>query len=98
MKKNIKFYVEFESTESQNIYSLQSRYFDTDSEAIAWYRNNFDYVDMNEIIVSLMKAVFDDNEELQEIIYVCDITAKYLLRNTEIKSNTLLELQRKEEK
>lgn len=77
----IKYYVEFESSESQYPYSLQSRYFDTEQEAIEWYKNGFDYVDMNEIFVSLMRATFSD-DILNEITYCYDITAKYGLRRT----------------
>lgn len=79
--ENIKYYVEFENTESQNAYSLQSKYFETEQDAINWYRNSFDYVDMDEIIVSVMKAKFDSDGLLDEITYCYDITAKFTLKS-----------------
>ena len=84
MNIKTKYYVEFESTESQNKYSIQSKYFDTEQEAIQWYKDSFDYVDTDEIIVGIMKAEMeeDDNGDnmLIDICYLYDITAKYLLK------------------
>ena len=79
-----KYYVEFESTESENKYSIQSKYFDTEQEAIQWYKDSFDFVDINEIIVSIMKAEMEEDENgddmLIDIYYLYDITAKYCLK------------------
>lgn len=79
-----KYYVEFENTESQQRYNLQSKYFDSEQEAIVWYKNSFDFVDIDEIIVSLMKAEMEQDEcgdyILKDIYYLYDITAKYNLK------------------
>lgn len=75
-----KYYVEFENTLGQNQYSIQSKYFDTRDEAIQWYINNFDYVNTDEIVVSLMYAEFDNNGQLDDIYFEEDITTKFYLK------------------
>ena len=56
-----KYYIEFEHTNDDNYYCLQSKWFDTKEDAIKWYRTSFDFVRTDDIIVSVMKADFIDN-------------------------------------
>lgn len=75
-----KYYVEFENTEDQHLFCLQSVWFDTKEEAINWYINSFDYINQETMIVSLMKSDFDENGHYTDIKIEEDITAKFNLR------------------
>lgn len=74
----MRYYVEFEVIDSQKTDSIQSRYFDTERQAYNWYKKNIDYVDSNEVIVWLMRATFDENDELCDIYNGINITNKGL--------------------
>ncbi len=75
-----KFYVEFENTEDQHLFCLQSVWFDTKEEAIEWYIKYFDFAEMDTMCVSVMKSEFDENGDFGDIVFVEDITAKFNLR------------------
>ena len=75
-----KFYVEFENTEDQNLFCLQSIWFDTKEEAIKWYIKSFDFVQTDTMVVSVMKSIFDEDGNYTDIEFVEDITAKFNLR------------------
>ena len=76
-----KYYVEFENTEDQNPFCLQSVWFDTKEDAIKWYIKSFDFVQTDTMVVSIMKSVFDDDGEYTDIEFEEDITAKFNLRS-----------------
>lgn len=76
-----KYYVEFEHTADEESYCLQSKWFDTKEDAITWYRTSFDFVRTDDIIVSVMKAEFDEYDIPLDIEFVEDITAQYYLRS-----------------
>lgn len=76
-----KYYVEFEHTADEESYCLQSKWFDTKEDAIKWYRTSFDFVRTDDIIVSVMKAEFDEYDTPFDIEFVEDITAQYYLRS-----------------
>ena len=75
-----KFYVEFENTEDQNPFCLQSVWFDNKEDAIKWYIKSFDFVQTDTMNVSLMKSEFDDEGNWGDMVFVEDITAKFNLR------------------
>ena len=76
-----KYYVEFEHMSDEESYCLQSKWFDTKEDAINWYRTSFDFVRTDDIIVSVMKAEFDDNGMCGDIEFDEDITTQYYLRS-----------------
>lgn len=76
-----KYYVEFEHTADEESYCLQSKWFDTKEDAIKWYRTSFDFVRTDDVIVSVMKAEFDDNGMCGDIEFVDFITCQYYLRS-----------------
>lgn len=79
MKDRRKYYVEFEGFNTNNAYSMQSKLFDCEEDAIKWYKDSFDYVNMDDVDVSLMAIeYYNDGEEVK---YLYDITAKYELRS-----------------
>lgn len=60
-----KYYVEFSHSEIEGEdgpYLLQSKWFDTQKEAIEWFRTNFDDVDSS-ITVDLMVGEFYNEDE-----------------------------------
>lgn len=75
-----KFYVEFENTEDQNPFCLQSVWFDAKEDAIKWYIKSFDFVQTDTMVVSVMKSIFDEDGNYTDIEFVEDITAKFNLR------------------
>ena len=79
-----KYYVEFKNTEDEESYCLQSKWFDTKEEAINWYRTSFDFVRTDDIIVSVMKAEFDEYDTPFDIEFVEDMTSQYYLRSDNI--------------
>lgn len=77
-----KYYVEFEHKSDDESYCLQSKWFDTKEQAINWYKESFDFVRTDDIIVSVMKADFDEYEfQYGDILFVEDITTKIYLRS-----------------
>ena len=76
-----KYYVEFENTEDENPFCLQSVWFDTKEEAIDWYIKYFDFVTQDTVCVRVMKSIFDDDGEYTDIEFDEDITAKFNLRS-----------------
>lgn len=66
-----KYYVEFEVKDSGEIFSIQSRWFDTKKEALDWFEDSFDLI-REEISVFLMSAEFGEDEygdiELEEVL------------------------------
>ena len=78
----LKYYVEFEHTADEESYCLQSKWFDTKEDAIKWYRTSFDFVRTEDIVVSVMRAEFDEYEfQFGDIEFDEDITAQYYLRS-----------------
>lgn len=75
-----KFYVEFENTEDQNPFCLQSVWFDTKEEAIKWYIKYFDFAEMDTMCVRVMKGEVDILGNVDDTSFVEDITAKFNLR------------------
>lgn len=75
-----KFYVEFENTEDQNPYCLQSVWFDTKEDAINWYIKYFDFAEMDTMCVRVMKSDVDVFGNCGDMLFVEDITAKFNLR------------------
>lgn len=68
-KKTItQYYVEFVDRESGD-YVLQSKWFDTQEEAIKWVYNSFDYIRDSSIDMDLMKAKWDDKEGVHQDIH-----------------------------
>lgn len=80
-KKNYKYYVDFENTEDQNPFCLQSMWFNTKEEAIKWYIKSFDFVQTDTMVVSVMKSIFDEDGNFGDIEFVEDITEKFNLRS-----------------
>ena len=77
-----KYYIEFEHTADDNYYCLQSKWFATKEDAIKWYRTCFDYVDTDNMNISVMKADFDEYEfQHGDILFDEDITTKIYLRS-----------------
>lgn len=76
-----KYYIEFEHMADEESYCLQSKWFDTKEDAINWYRTSFDFVRTDDIIVSVMKADFNDYEFYGDIEFDEDITTQYHLRS-----------------
>lgn len=76
-----KYYVEFENTEDQNPFCLQSVWFDTKEEAIDWYIKYFDFVVQDTMCVCVMKGEIDEDGNYGDMVFVEDITAKFNLRN-----------------
>ena len=74
--KNCKYYVEFEFIESENSYSMQSRYFNTAEEAMNWYADGFDFVNTDQVIVTLMRVLFFDEDDY-DIERLDDISKTY---------------------
>ena len=72
-----KWYIEFESIKNDKPYSLQSRYFDTIEDAMAWYKDSFDYIDTDEFIVALMYAKLGKYGIIEDIYFEEFITHKY---------------------
>lgn len=66
-----KYYVEFEIKDSGEIFSMQSRWFDTKEEALDWFEDSFDLI-REEISVFLMSAEFGEDKygdiELEEVL------------------------------
>ena len=66
------YYVEFEVKDSGEIYSIQSRWFDTKEKALDWFKDSFDLIRAEEISVFLMSADFSEDEygdiELEEVL------------------------------
>lgn len=75
-----KFYVEFENTEDQNPFCLQSVWFDTKEDAINWYIKYFDFVEMDTMCVHVVKGEVDILGNVDNTSFVEDITAKFNLR------------------
>ena len=75
------YYVEFQCMATDTDFVLQSRWFDSITNAINWYRYNFDHVDTDEMRVFLMCADFDENNnEMGDIEHLGDITCEYYLQ------------------
>lgn len=53
--KNKKYYLEFVIHKTQNSYDMQSKWFDTEEEALKWLNDSFDYTSM-QVEVWLMSA------------------------------------------
>ena len=75
-----KYYVEFQCMATDTDFVLQSVWFESEEDAITWYRYNFDHVDTEEMRVFLMCADFDENNEMGDIEHLGDITSKYYLQ------------------
>ena len=86
-----KFYVEFENTEDQNPFCLQSVWFDTKEEAIEWYIKYFDFAQMDTMCVSVMKSEFGGNGDFGDIVFVEDITAKFNLRKDRLWTKNIIQ-------
>lgn len=56
-----KYYIEIVDPTKQRPYEIQSRWFDTEEEALEW-ANTIDYCDLT---VCLMSAIFDDSDEYE---------------------------------
>lgn len=61
------YYIEFclrgISLDSDHDYLVQSKWFSTREEALAWYKGNFDYVDSKFVSAYLMTAEFYSEED-----------------------------------
>lgn len=53
--KNKKYYLEFVIRKTSNSYDLQSKWFDSEEEALKWLNDSFDYTSM-QVEVWLMSA------------------------------------------
>lgn len=80
-KKVFKYYIEFENTEDQNPFCLQSVWFDTKDEAVKWYIKSFDFVQSDTMRAHLMKSEVDEDGNYGDTVFVEDITAKFNLRS-----------------
>lgn len=76
-----KYYIEFECVSSEKSYSIQSKWFDTKEEAKYWYRTSFDYIDSDDIVVSLMSAEVPADGGYDDIKFEEEITTQYFLRS-----------------
>ena len=45
-------------TDTDHDYIIQSKWFDTEAEAVAWYKNSFDYIDSKYCSTYLMTGQF----------------------------------------
>lgn len=66
-KKVKKFYIEFVDVASDD-YIIQTKWFDTEEEAIGFIKENFDFIDRGTYGVDLMSAIFPEGDETYEDI------------------------------
>ena len=59
-----KFYIEIAYCNNSDNYVMQSKWFDTEEQALEWLNTTIDYCDL---IICLMSAVFDNESEEYEI-------------------------------
>ena len=57
-----KYYIEFVIAKTGNTMDMQSKWFDTEEQAIEWLSKSFDYISM-QIEAFLMKAEWDEEED-----------------------------------
>ena len=55
------YYIEFKSKNSPNPYDMQSKWFNSEKQAIKLLKSLFDFIDDYQINVYLMSATFDEN-------------------------------------
>lgn len=66
-RKVKKFYIELVDI-ADNEYIIQSKWFDTEEEAIEFMKKNFDFIDTGSYGVDLMSANFYEGDEIYEDI------------------------------
>lgn len=69
-----KYYIEIVDTKVENeLYAMQSKWFETEKEAVKWFESTFDYVDRR-FIPFVMTAEFYD-EDVYDIIASEDLNS-----------------------
>ena len=69
-----KYYIEIVDTSNDNeLYAIQSKWFNTEKEAIEWFESNFDYIDRR-FVPYVMTSEFC-NEDEYEIVASEDIVS-----------------------
>lgn len=61
-----KYYIEIVNVETDE-YIIQSKWFETEEEAINFMKENFDFIDTGTYAIDLMSAVFDENDIYRDI-------------------------------
>lgn len=59
----IEIYMKNIITDTDHDYIVQSKWFDTEEEAVAWYKNGFDYIDSKYCSVYLVTGQFYQNQD-----------------------------------
>lgn len=67
-----KYYIEF--VDFNDNFMLQSKWFDTENEALLWLLENFDFIDYDNVECSLMYADFDKDDDFGDIELSMKIT------------------------
>lgn len=60
-----KYYIEIVDTKAENeLYAMQSKWFETEKEVVKWFESSFDYLD-GRFIPFVMTAEFYDEDEYE---------------------------------
>lgn len=71
-----KYYIEF--ADFNGNFVLQSKWFDTENEAIVWLLENFDFIDYDNIECFVMYADFDEEDDFGDIELSMKLTPRKL--------------------
>lgn len=71
-----KYYIEF--VDFNGNFVLQSKWFDTENEALIWLLENFDFIDYDNIECFIMYADFDEEDDFGDIELSMKITPNKL--------------------